>query len=948
MQKPLIAFLLLLLALVAGVAGASSGTVDFASNDPLIDLGKTLAPYHAPSSAAADGSVWYMMTATNGSVRPAARILIAGQPPNASLHIFPLRARPAIRQIASSDAEVTIEPARAYGRHAFRVVVPPASSAALAIRVADAGTPPSIEAWAEPALIAHSRQLAIFFAAVAGLMAAALVMAAGLAFMTAHAAPRWAAITIAMIFLALLASSGIFDAGWFTAVGGPYGFSIMIAGFCLAAGLKLTDTIVPVASLWPEAARWLKWTLIATVALSVLSFIGVPGAMLLTEIGVLAGSAAITAYLIHRGRLGSAPARVVSPSAAVFSLVATAAAVAALGGFQDNPAAPAIVGGFAAAGTVLLALAIAAGEGIAVLQVLGSPRPDSQQTAPATSGDDQSALRAIAGSHQGVFELDFGKDAVRLSAEAAALLGLKASVVTMPHAAWIARVHPDDREIYRQAMTDYRGHPDLAFRIELRARSESGRYPWLELRATMLGNGSRAERCLGLIADVSNRRDDDAAKPERTPDDPLTGLGNRAALLAALERLSGKLSQITLVMLDIDRFKSIHANLGDDGGDAVLSALAQRLGATFGGRAELFRAGGDSFALLFVEAASSASQIGDEVVRVGDGPVEFDGRNVFASVSAGVVSGHDVASSQDAIDAAERALAEAKRGGGARASVYSPNMQVPGDPVALETDLRHALEANEFEVFYQPIVDLDDNSVAGFEALLRWRHPAKGVIAPGDFIAHCEETGLIVSIGRWVLERAAQDLARWQKYFPLEPALFVSVNLSRRQLQDEGLKDFLTDVLRRCAVASGSLKIEITESAAGAQGGARTTLDDIQSLGVGLAIDDFGTGLSALSELKDLPFDTIKIDRSFLEARSDEKPEGGVIIESIVKLAHDLGRIVVVEGVETERDATWLRERDCHFAQGFYFSVPLAADDVLKFVAQHYRSKAPSGATGVG
>jgi diguanylate cyclase (GGDEF)-like protein len=659
------------------------------------------------------------------------------------------------------------------------------------------------------------------------------------------------------------------------------------------------------------------------------------------------GSAAITAYLIHCGRLDSAPARVVSPSAAVFSLVAMAGAVAAVGGFQDNPAAPAIVGGFAAAGTVLLALAIAAGEGIAVLQVLGSPKPKAEKSQPANLGD-QSALRAIGASHQGVFELDFAKDSVRLSGEAAALLGLKNNAVTMPHATWIARVHPDDRETYEHAMTEYRGHPDLAFRIELRVRSESERYPWLELRATMLGRDSRADRCLGLIADISSRKDAEAGKPEIAAGDTLTGLANRAALLAALERLSGKLSQITLVVLDIDRFKSIHANLGDAGGDAVLSVLAQRLATAFGERADFFRAGGDSFALLFADDPSAQAQIGDEVVKACDGSIELDGRSVFVSVSAGVAGGRDMTSAQGAIDAAERALAEAKRGGGARANVYSPEMVPAVDPVALESDLRRALEANEFEVFYQPIIDLNDVSVAGFEALLRWRHPTKGLIAPAEFIAHCEETGLIVSIGRSVLERSAQDLARWQKYFPLEPALFVSVNLSRRQLQDENLKEFLSGVLARCGLAPGSLKIEITESAAGAQGGARTTLDDIQSLGVGLAIDDFGTGLSAFSELKDLPFDTIKIDRSFLATRSDEKPESGVIIASIVKLAHDLGRIVIVEGVETERDAIWLRERNCHFAQGFYFSVPLATDEVLKFVAQHYRSKAPSGATGVG
>jgi diguanylate cyclase (GGDEF)-like protein/PAS domain S-box-containing protein len=950
-QKTLIALLLMLSAIAAGVAAVSSNTVNFASNDPLVDLGKSLSLYHASPSATPDGSVWYMMTATNDSVRPATRILLAGQPPGASVKFFPRRARPSIRQIASSDAEVTIEPARAYGRHAFRVVVPPASSAALAIRVADGDTEPAIEAWSESALIAHDRQLAIFFAAVAGLMAAALVITAGVAVMTGHDAPRWAAITIAVVFLALLSDSGVFDAGWFTAIGGPYGFSIMIAGFGLAAGLKLTDTIVPASTLWPDAARAVRWALIGVVVLSLASFVGVPGAMLLTEIAILFGTAAITAYLVHRGRLGSVAARVVAPSAAVFSLVATAAAVVALGGFQDNPAAPAIVGGFAAAGTVLLALAIAAGEGIAVLQVLGTPRPPPMAgAAPQTvSTETASALRAIGASHQGVFELDFRADSVRLSSEGAALIGLKGDAEKMSHATWIARVHPDDRETYRQAIADYRGHPDLAFRIELRVRSESGRYPWLELRATMLGGTTRAERCLGLIADITSRKEVEAAKPESSNGDALTGLGNRSAMMAALERLGDKRVQSTFALLDIDRFKSIHANLGDAGGDAILSALALRLTKRFGGDAQIFRVGGDSFGLLFSDGADST--IGEEIVKVCDGPLEFNGRSVFASVSVGIVQGRDIANMRAMIDSAELALSRAKQSGGARASLYTSDMQPSsqGDAVALEADLRRALDANEFEVFYQPIIDLDDGSVAGFEALLRWRHPSKGLIAPGDFIAHCEETGLIVSIGRFVMSRAAQDLARWQKYFPLEPALFASVNLSRRQLYDDGLKSFLSDLLSQCGLAQGSLKIEITESAAGAQGGSTSVLTEIKSLGVGLAIDDFGTGLSALSELKDLPFDTIKIDRSFLATKTEEKPEGGVILASIVKLARDLGRLVIVEGVEAEHDAMWLREQGCHFAQGFYFSVPLMSDEVLKFIAQHYRSpeRPASGAASV-
>src|SRR6202789_1475033 len=233
-------------ALAAPVAKPAGAGIDFARADAMIELKPALAPYHAPSGPEADGSLWYMMNAVNQSVRPVTRILIAGEPPDAALRLLPLRARPVIRQIASSDAEVTVESARSYGRHGWRVTIPPATSVALAVRMQNADAAPSVVAWTEPAIISHIRQLAVFMAAVEGLIAAAVMVTAGLAFMTGHLAPRWAALTLTAIFFTRLADTGVLDAGWSTAVGGPYGMSAMIAGLALAAGLKLTDVVVPV------------------------------------------------------------------------------------------------------------------------------------------------------------------------------------------------------------------------------------------------------------------------------------------------------------------------------------------------------------------------------------------------------------------------------------------------------------------------------------------------------------------------------------------------------------------------------------------------------------------------------------------------------------------------------------------------------------------------------
>jgi EAL domain-containing protein (putative c-di-GMP-specific phosphodiesterase class I) len=320
------------------------------------------------------------------------------------------------------------------------------------------------------------------------------------------------------------------------------------------------------------------------------------------------------------------------------------------------------------------------------------------------------------------------------------------------------------------------------------------------------------------------------------------------------------------------------------------------------------------------------------------------------------VTGRDARDSLELLKNAELALNQAKRAGGCCTRVYSVALEAlaPGDPVILETELRKALEQKQLDIYYQPIVRLADGSVAGFEALIRWHHPTKGVVSPSDFVAHSEETGLIVEMGRFALERAVDDLSHWQRYFPLDPPLFASVNLSRRQLHDEGFPQYLGDLLAKNNIAPATLKLEVTESAAPGGEDAFAALERIRATGAGLSIDDFGTGVSSLSQLKDIPFDTVKIDKSFLALHggTHADADGAVILGSIVNLAHELGRVVVVEGVETERDVARLKELGCEFAQGYYYSQPLPRADTLKYIAQHCQAGIPwkpaSGVTGVG
>jgi EAL domain-containing protein (putative c-di-GMP-specific phosphodiesterase class I) len=261
-----------------------------------------------------------------------------------------------------------------------------------------------------------------------------------------------------------------------------------------------------------------------------------------------------------------------------------------------------------------------------------------------------------------------------------------------------------------------------------------------------------------------------------------------------------------------------------------------------------------------------------------------------------------------------------------------------GGTLALETDLRRALQRGQIEVMYQPIMDLSDGRIAGFEALIRWRHPTHGLMTPDQFVALAEETDMIIPLGRFTLSMASLQLAQWQKFFPLRKPLFVSVNISSRQLKREDFTSDLAEVLESAQLKPGTLKLEVTESQILEDPDlAESHLREARELGAGVALDDFGTGHSSLSNLQRYPFDTIKVDRSFIstmESRSDSP----VIVNSIVELARDLGLTVIAEGLEVEDEAILLRQMGCQYGQGFVFGEPMSAADAQKFIAHHWKN----------
>jgi diguanylate cyclase (GGDEF)-like protein/PAS domain S-box-containing protein len=914
--------------------------IDFAAPQPVIDLGPSATARGLNDPSDPNGA-WFTIAVQNRGATPAARVLTAADSPGAGLAVTPPAGRPTLAEAAVSDPAILIERAVAFGPNAFRVFVPPGRSGTLALHFEYVAERPTILAWTEPALIANNRQVAVLAGLVSGLLMAAMAFAAGGAVLTSRIFPRWAALFLGAVLIAQLTVTGIFDQTGLTAPGGPYSLFALAVALAMSAAIRLVDYVAPLEAIYPRATRWRDGAALAVVVIGVAAYAGLPFAGVFIRLLAIAGAAAAAGYLAHCGRIGIASARRLAPAATIFALVTTAAALNALGLFGVNLVATGAIGGFSAAGALLVALAttLPVEHSVGRLRQLHEAHKDDDVQATVTDEamEHTRELAAVTASHQGVFDLDLETGLLSLSAEAASFIGLPAGAVELNRETWLERIHPDDRNVYEQALATYRHRTGTAFRVEFRVRAAAGRTAWCELRATMTGQASEAERCLGLIADVTARKMFDATEAPGFVD-ALTGLNNRAALQARLDELVDELPHLALAVFDLDRFKAVNDSLGRDGADVALAAFVERLEHRFvmernAGRLSFFRVGGDMFAALALNIGDLRA-FGENLLAVTATPFVVADRDVYLVTSVGVASGAHAEDGPDLLTQAEMAMVAAKRDGGARVALYSKTIaegETP-DHVALEADLRQALDRGEIQLYYQPIIRLADGQVAGFEALLRWRHPERGIIEPESFVPHAEESGLILRLGRFALERAVQDLGQWQKRFPMKPPLFVSVNVAWRQIADQAFADQIGSLLSTADIVKRSLKLEVTESAVmKGTDRAETALQRLRDLGVGLAVDDFGTGHSALSHLRRFPFEAIKIDKSFITA-SHEKA-GAAILKSIVSLAHELKLAVVAEGVETSEEAVRLRHMNCEYAQGYLFGMPLPPADVVNFIA---------------
>lgn len=503
-------------------------------------------------------------------------------------------------------------------------------------------------------------------------------------------------------------------------------------------------------------------------------------------------------------------------------------------------------------------------------------------------------------------------------------------------------IHPDDRAGAVNALAGIMATPGESSEVELRFLHMDGSWRLMEAVGRNLLEDPVVRGVVINARDATVRREAEERLLHDAFHDKLTGLPNRALLLDRLNQMlarakrTGKAS-FSVLFLDLDRFKVINDSLGHMIGDQLLISVARRLDACLRPGDTVARLGGDEFTMVLdgTHDEEEATRIANRVHEAMREPIILEGHEVFTAVSIGIAPGSlTYESAEEILRDADLAMYRAKSLGKDRHIVFDDSMRADAMAVLhLETELRNALKDREFRLFYQPIVVLETNVVTGFEALLRWEHPERGLLFPKDFISVAEETQIIIPLGWWVLEETIRQVAEWDREFKAHDDLTVHVNLSGLQLTQSGLIPGLRDLLGKYNVPGHRLNLELTEGVImeEAEAGIRT-LNRLKELGVHLSIDDFGTGYSSLTYLHRFPTQYVKLDRSFVANMDPDESSG--IVRTIIDLAHDLGMGVIAEGIEALGQAQKLTEMKCEAGQGFYFGQAVPADEARALIGE--------------
>jgi diguanylate cyclase (GGDEF)-like protein/PAS domain S-box-containing protein len=551
---------------------------------------------------------------------------------------------------------------------------------------------------------------------------------------------------------------------------------------------------------------------------------------------------------------------------------------------------------------------------------------------------------AARGANDGLWDWNLLDNLIYFSPRWKSMLGYQEEEIGNSPEAWLDRIHIADRERVKNEIDAHLQGRTPHFESENRVQHKDGTFRWILSRGLAVRDASgNASRMAGSQTDITEGKVADA----------LTGLPNRLLFLDRLVRLIEHTKRhkdylFAVLFLDLDGFKMINDSLGHVAGDQLLVEVAKRLekclrvSDTITRIEKLFtlaRLGGDEFTILLdqVKDSSDATLVAERLMKAMEAPFALCGKKVFTSVSIGIaLSDIGYEKPEDMLRDADTAMYRAKSLGKARYEVFDLEMRASVIArLQLETDLRDALEREEFRNFYQPIVCLKSGTITGFEALLRWQHPTRGLLQPCDFIPVAEETGMIRDLGWWNLRQACRQIGVWNASRNGQPPLTMSVNLSVKQFLQPNLVSAIGKLLFETATSPEILKLEITESTVMADPSAAVEmLSQIKSLGIQLSIDDFGTGYSSLSYLHRFPLDTLKIDGSFTKTIS-QGGESTEIVRTILPMANSLHLNVIAEGVETAEQLAILRQLHCEYAQGYYFSKPVSAEEAAALLEKH-------------
>ncbi len=562
---------------------------------------------------------------------------------------------------------------------------------------------------------------------------------------------------------------------------------------------------------------------------------------------------------------------------------------------------------------------------------------------------------AVRGTNDGLWDWDLRTGQVYYSPRWKEMLGFEECEIGQGPEEWLGRLHSEDLPTVMADLDNHRSGHTRQFDCEYRILNKCNVYRWMHSRGLATNNETGTPvRMSGSQTDIT------AGKVA----DPLTGLPNRVLfmdrLTMAYERFVREPANLFAVLfLDLDGFKNVNDSLGHRVGDQLLVAVARRLErsvrgtdtvAYLGREQTVARLGGDEFTILLdgLAARGDVSLAAQRLMAGLAGPFDLCGKEVFVGASIGIaLASGEYESPEDILRDADTAMYSAKNDGKARFAVFDETMRARVVArLQLESDLHRALEQREFRVHYQPILSMESDVIVGFEALLRWDHPERGLVHPAEFIPVAEETGLISQLGRWALAEACRQMSEWHKICPTDPPLRVAVNISSKQFMQPDLVSQIAEVLAETGLSPRGLELEITEtSIVDHPKTAAAVLVRLRELGIQVSIDDFGTGYSSLSYFQKFTVDTLKIDRSFVgQMGSSESQE---IVQAIVTLAHNLKLAVIAEGVETEIQRGRLKALACDYVQGYYYSEPVnshAAAALVASICAAARGKPPDTA----